>query len=100
MKNRYTFSILLFFSITLILLDSIFCQVTFTDIAPTVGVNDPGNGQGVAFIDVNNDGYLDIFLVNNGQSNKLFLNNAGTTFTDATTTLGLGNSGNGRGAAV
>lgn len=75
-------------------------QIMFTDIAPTVGVNDPGNGQGVVFFDFNNDGYLDIYLVNNGQANKLYQNGNGTTFTEVGSTFGVNNNGAGRGCAI
>ncbi|MCX6164965.1 MAG: hypothetical protein NTU73_08945, partial [Ignavibacteriae bacterium] len=52
----------------------IFSQVTFTDVAPSLGVNDPGAAQGVVFLDVNNDGFLDIFLANNNTPSKLWIN--------------------------
>ena len=42
-----------------------------------------GEGMGVDWGDYDNDGDLDLYLVNNGQANKLFVNNGGT-FTDAT----------------
>ncbi|MEO6696045.1 MAG: VCBS repeat-containing protein, partial [Ignavibacteria bacterium] len=75
-------------------------QVTFTDVAQQLGVADPGNGQGTVFFDSNNDGYLDIYLVNNGSSNRLYLNTNGTTFTDVASIMGVANTGAGRGCAV
>ncbi|MEK9137134.1 MAG: FG-GAP-like repeat-containing protein, partial [Bacteroidota bacterium] len=75
-------------------------QILFTDIAPTAGVADAGNGQGVAMFDFNNDGYLDIYLVNNGQSNKLFRNNGNLTYTEVGATFGVNNTGAGRGCAI
>lgn len=78
------FSVLLsFFS------NSIFSQVTFTDVAPLLGVNDGGAAQGVVFLDVNNDGYLDIFLANNNNPCKLWINNHGTSFLDSSSKWGL-----------
>lgn len=47
---------------------------TFSDISPESGVNDRGIGRGVAFLDVDNDGCLDLFIVNLGQKAKLFHN--------------------------
>jgi hypothetical protein len=38
-----------------------------------------------AWGDYDNDGYLDLYLVNNGQANKLFHNQGNGTFTDVTT---------------
>jgi enediyne biosynthesis protein E4 len=67
-------------------------------------------GCGVAFYDYDNDGWLDIFLVNGtrlegfpaGQepSNRLFKNNRDGTFTDVTTQAGLIHSGWGQGVCV
>lgn len=67
----------------------IFSQVTFTDVAPSLGVNDPGAAQGVVFLDVNNDGFLDIFLANNNNQSKLWINNNGTSFTESSATWGV-----------
>ena len=67
-------------------------------------------GSGVAFIDYDNDGWLDIFLVNGSSfelsasqdqpTNKLFHNNRDGTFTDVTTKAGLTRSGWGQGVCV
>jgi hypothetical protein len=67
-------------------------------------------GSGVAFIDYDNDGWLDIFLVNgsrlegfpSGQqpSNRLFHNNRDGTFTDVTERAGLRRSGWGQGVCI
>ena len=67
-------------------------------------------GCGVAFYDYDNDGWLDIFLVNGwrlegfppGQepSNHLFKNNRDGTFTDVTKKAGLVRSGWGQGVCV
>jgi len=55
----------------------------FEDISVAAGVADDGNGKGVAFADVNNDGLNDIYISNKGGANKLYLN-VGGTFKDAT----------------
>jgi enediyne biosynthesis protein E4 len=57
-------------------------------------------GPGVAFFDYDNDGWVDIFMVNSGTSdfykpekplrNALYKNNRDGTFTDVTETAGLG----------
>ena len=67
-------------------------------------------GAGGAFFDANNDGFLDIYLVNSGYWDKpssakeaisaLYRNNRDGTFTDITETAGVANLGNyGQGAA-
>ncbi|MDE0554793.1 MAG: VCBS repeat-containing protein, partial [Candidatus Poribacteria bacterium] len=60
-------------------------------------------GSGGAFLDVDNDGYLDVYLVNSGYwdtsasakqvSSALYQNNSDGTFTDITVTAGVGNRG-------
>jgi hypothetical protein len=94
MKNFTILFLLLF-----ILSAQSFSQVTFTDVAPTLGLNDPGNAQGCVFIDVNNDGWLDIFLDNNNSTNKLWINNGGTSFTEAAALWGVNYNGPGRGVS-
>ena len=67
-------------------------------------------GCGVAFYDYDNDGWLDIFLVNGSRlegfpagrapTNRLFKNNRDATFTDVTVKAGLVHSGWGQGVCV
>jgi hypothetical protein len=56
---------------------------SFTDVT-TAPLNDAGNGYGMAWGDYDNDGHLDLYLVNSGSANKLFRNNGNGTFTDVT----------------
>src|SRR6516225_8742071 len=67
-------------------------------------------GPGCAFLDYDNDGWMDIFLVNSGPSdfwkptkpirNALYKNNRDGTFTDVTEKAGVGGSYFGMGVAV
>jgi hypothetical protein len=64
-------------------------------------------GCGCAFIDYDNDGWLDIFLLNGtriegaeGASNRLYKNNRDGTFTDVTERAGLVRTGWASGVAV
>jgi hypothetical protein len=67
-------------------------------------------GPGCAFLDYDNDGWMDIFLVNSGPSdfwkpsepvrNALYKNNRDGTFTDVTETAGVAGAYFGMGVAV
>ena len=67
-------------------------------------------GAGCAFLDYDNDGWMDIYLVNSGKcdffspnpplSNALYHNNRDGTFTDVTKKAGVSGGGYGMGAAV
>jgi enediyne biosynthesis protein E4 len=67
-------------------------------------------GAGCAFIDYDNDGWMDIYLVNSGKcdffdpqpplSNALYRNNRDGTFTDVTAKAGVAAGGYGMGVAV
>jgi hypothetical protein len=51
-------------------------------------------GSGVAFIDYDNDGYLDIFVLSgDGGTNRMYHNDRNGHFTDVTAELGLTSSG-------
>ncbi|MGH9612930.1 MAG: CRTAC1 family protein [Bryobacteraceae bacterium] len=95
--------------------------VRFEDIARRAGLTTPTvyggtstnryiletTGCGVAFIDYDNDGWLDLFLINGATldgvahpSNRLLKNNRDGTFTDVTREAGLEHSGWGQGVCV
>ena len=85
--------------------------IQFKDVTATAGIKFVHNsgasgkkylpetmGSGCAFLDFNNDGWLDLFLVNssdwpgqkrNKSTSKLYRNNQNGTFTDVTQTAGL-----------
>ncbi len=68
------------------------------------------NGSGIAFLDYNNDGYVDLFVVNGSRfdpdhstpqpTSHLYRNNGDGTFTDVTEAAGLKGSGWGQGACA
>jgi enediyne biosynthesis protein E4 len=97
--------------------------VSFTDIAAAAGLHVPqicgadqkkyiieSIGTGVAFVDYNNDGWPDIFLVNGSRfrpdagvaapTNHLYRNNRDGTFSDVTAKAGLARSGWGQSVAA
>ena len=67
-------------------------------------------GAGCAFLDYDNDGWMDIYLVNSGKCdfynpnpplrNALYRNNRNGTFTDVTEKAGVAGGGYGQGVAV
>src|SRR5579862_6924114 len=87
----------------------------FTDIAALAGLHEPliyggvarkdyileTTGCGCAFLDYDNDGWLDIFLLSGtrlegapeGATNRLYKNNRNGTFTDVTDKAGLRRTG-------
>ncbi len=87
----------------------------FTDVAESAGLRDPviygyadhcdyileTMGAGIAFLDYDNDGWLDIFVLSGthldapvpGATNRLYKNNRDGTFTDVTEKAGLHRTG-------
>jgi hypothetical protein len=59
----------------------------FTDVTATSGIAPRGYGMGVAAGDVDNDGFVDLYLTGFGR-NQLFHNNGNGTFTDVSTISG------------
>ncbi len=70
---------------------------TFTDVSKAAGIANPaGKGLGVAFGDFDQDGYIDIYIANDGVRNFLYHNNGNGTFTDIAYSAGVGFDGNGK----
>src|SRR4051794_37238704 len=64
-------------SFLVMICSSIMAQ-TFTKVTTGPVVNTPGDSRSVNWVDVNNDGYADLFISNGpqgGQNNMLYLNN-------------------------
>ncbi|MCG8404443.1 MAG: CRTAC1 family protein [Phycisphaerales bacterium] len=64
---------------------------TFTDVTAIAGVDDLGMSRVAHFVDLDNDGYLDLVLVNDDDgtghpSSKIFRNDGHGTFTDVSAT--------------
>ena len=66
-------------------------KLKFTDVTEQAGLTTAGYGMGVATGDYDNDGFMDLFVSNFGQS-ILYHNNGDGTFTDVTRTSGLENT--------
>jgi len=61
----------------------------FTDVTSQSGLAPHGYGMGVAAGDIDNDGFVDLYLTGFGRS-QMFHNNGNGTFTDITATSGTG----------
>ena len=67
---------------------------TFTDVGPASGTDDAGSGRSVSWSDFDDDGDLDLYLVNySGVANRLFQNEGDGTFTDVGATSGTDDLG-------
>ncbi len=62
----------------------------FVNVSQASGVADGGLGKGAAFVDVNGDDFVDLYVSNKGGANKLYLNNGDGTFRDVTAEAGAG----------
>jgi len=65
----------------------------FIDVALAAGVADSASGHGCAWADIDNDGFLDLYVANRFDmpvlANRLYHNNADGTFTDMAAILGV-----------
>ena len=69
---------------------------TFTDITKSAGVYEPTTrGLGVVFTDVNNDGWVDIYVANDMSPNTLFMNQGDGTFREEGILRGVAFNGDG-----
>ena len=70
---------------------------TFTDVTQKAGlINNDGKSLAVVTVDLNNDGWPDIFIANDTQRNFLYINNGNGTFKDVSYASGAGFSEEGR----
>ncbi len=71
---------------------------TFTDTSVKAGVSDPGNYYGFTstFVDVNNDGKVDLLVANDSSPNYLYTNKGDGTFEDKSYLSGFALNNEGR----
>jgi enediyne biosynthesis protein E4 len=73
---------------------------TFEDVTKKAGLFDPSSKSlGVALLDFDNDGWVDLFVANDTQPNKLYRNNHNGTFTESALTAGVAYSDAGKARA-
>jgi hypothetical protein len=64
---------------------------TFTDVSQKMGIaENPGKSWGVVATDINNDGWMDLFVANDTEANFLFMNRGGKKFEESGFTAGVG----------
>jgi enediyne biosynthesis protein E4 len=69
----------------------------FEDVTKRAGLADPtSKALGVALLDYDNDGWIDLFVSNDTEPNKLYRNNHDGTFTDVGVNVGVAFSDSGR----
>ena len=71
----------------------------FVSRADSAGIADSGDGVAGVWCDYNSDYRPDLYLVRENGANRLFSNDGDTTFTDVTSTAGVGHTGKGAAAA-
>jgi hypothetical protein len=70
---------------------------TFENVTKRAGLYDPtSKALGVALLDYDNDGWLDLFVSNDTEPNKLYRNNHNGTFSDVAVLAGVAFSESGR----
>jgi len=63
---------------------------TFTNVTQAAKLNDPSSKSlGVVMLDYNGDGWMDLFVANDTEPNKLYKNNGNGTFTDEGVAAGV-----------
>ena len=73
---------------------------TFENVTKRAGLYDPtSKSLGIALVDYENDGWLDLFVANDTEPNKLYHNNHNGTFTDVAILSGVALSETGRARA-
>ena len=73
---------------------------TFEDVTARSGIFDPSSKSlGVAMLDVDQDGWPDLFVANDTQPNKLYLNNRNGTFSESAVRMGIAFNEDGRARA-
>ena len=65
------------------------CNGTFTDVTVDAGLDEPTATQTAAWADIDNDGWLDLFVGNEDRPAQLFLNDGKGHFTDIARTAGV-----------
>jgi enediyne biosynthesis protein E4 len=69
----------------------------FRDVTKNVRIDNPARARSAAFADFDNDGFVDVYVVNENSQNILYRNVSGRFFEDVTQVMNVARSGPGRG---
>jgi hypothetical protein len=70
---------------------------TFTDVSQKMGIaENPGKSWGAVATDLNNDGFMDLFVANDTTANFIFMNRGGKKFEEIGFTAGVAYGPNGK----
>jgi hypothetical protein len=69
------------------------CDGTFSDVTVASGLAEPTSSQTAVWVDINNDGLLDLFVGNENSPAQLFLNKGDGTFEDIAVLAGVSGDG-------
>lgn len=75
-------------------------NMIFTDVSATAGIVDQGDWRHCSSGDIDNDGYVDIFIGNYTGANLLYHNNGDGTFTDIAASAGVQDPGSNFGGVL
>ncbi len=64
------------------------CNGTFTDVTVEAGLGEPTQTETAVWVDIDNDGFLDLYVGNETGPNQLFRNNGNGTFKDISRSSG------------
>jgi len=73
---------------------------TFEEVKDALGLNDSGRTWSCQPIDANNDGWMDLYVINDFGLGNFYINQDGQSFVDATEEYNLRNTGDGMGSTV
>jgi tetratricopeptide (TPR) repeat protein len=76
------------------------CDGTFTDVTATSGLGVPTSTQAAVWVDINNDGLLDLFVGNENAPAQLFLNKGDGTFEDISASAHINRTAFSKGVAA
>lgn len=77
------------------------CDGTFTDVTEAAGLADPPTAsQTAVFVDIDNDGWLDLFIGNERSPSQLFRNRGDGTFEDVSVRAGVARTSYTKGVAA